>query len=75
MSVLVNTCPSGHAATAVAVALTIALAGAPATGAAFLFVAASIAVATVMARYHYTLDTLLGLTVGVAAWGVAFLSL
>ena len=75
MSVQVNTCPSGHAATAAAIALTIAFAGAPATGAAFLFVAASIAVATVMARYHYTLDTLLGLTVGGAAWGIAFVSL
>ena len=74
MSVQVNTCPSGHAATAVAVALTIVSAGAPAAGAAFLFVAASIVVATVMARYHYTLDTLLGLAVGVAAWGIAFLS-
>ena len=74
MSVQVNTCPSGHAATAVAVALTIVSAGAPATGAVFLIVAASIVVATVMARYHYTLDTLLGLAVGVAAWGIAFLS-
>lgn len=75
MSVQVNTCPSGHAATAVAVALTIVSAGAPVTGAGFLLVAASIVAATVLARYHYTLDTLLGLTVGVAAWGIAFVSL
>ncbi len=75
MSVQVNTCPSGHAATAVAVALTVASAGAPAFGGAFLFVAASIVVATVLARYHYTVDTLLGLTVGVAAWGIALVSL
>ena len=75
MSVQVNTCPSGHAATAVAVALTIVSVGAPATGAGFLLVAASIVVATVLARYHYALDTLLGLAVGIAAWGIAFGSL
>ena len=75
MSVQVNTCPSGHAATSVAVALTVVSAGAPAIGAGFLFVAASIVVATVLARYHYTLDTLLGLAVGVAAWGIASVSL
>ena len=75
MSVQVNTCPSGHAATSVAVALTIVSAGAPATGAGFLLVAASIVAATVLARYHYALDTLLGLTVGAAAWGIALVSL
>lgn len=75
MSVQVNTCPSGHAATSVAVALTIAAAGPPAAGAGFLFTAASIVAATVLARYHYALDTLLGLAVGAAAWGIAFVSL
>ena len=75
MSVQVNTCPSGHAATSMAVALTIVTDGAPATGAGFLFVAASIVAATVLARYHYALDTLLGLTVGIAAWGIVFVSL
>ena len=75
MSVQVNTCPSGHAATAVAVAATIVSVGAPVTGAGFLLVAASIVVATVLSRYRYTLDTVLGLAVGVAAWGIAFVSL
>ena len=75
MSVQVNTCPSGHAATSVAVALTIISAGAPVTGAGFALVAASIVAATVLARYHYAVDTLLGLAVGIAAWGIAFLSL
>ncbi len=75
MSVQVNTCPSGHAATAVAVALTILFAGAPVAGAGFAFVAASIVAATVLARYHYSIDTLLGLAVGIAAWGIAFVSL
>ncbi len=75
MSVQVNTCPSGHAATAVAVALTLVAAGAPATGAGFGFMAASIVAATVLARYHYAVDTLLGLAVGIAAWGIAFVSL
>ena len=75
MSVQVNTCPSGHAATATAVALTLVAAGAPVAGAAFAFVAASIVAATVLARYHYTIDTLLGLAVGIAAWAIAFVSL
>ena len=75
MSVQVNTCPSGHAATSVAVALSIVAAGAPTTGAGFGIVAASIVAATVLARYHYTIDTLLGLAVGIAAWGIAYVSL
>ncbi len=75
MSVQVNTCPSGHAATSVAVALTIISAGAPVAGAGSAIVAASIVAATVLARYHYTIDTLLGLAVGITAWGIAFVSL
>jgi hypothetical protein len=76
MSVQVNTCPSGHAATSVAVALTIVAAGGGiVVGAGFLLVAASIVAATVLARYHYALDTLLGLAVGVLAWGIAYMSL
>ena len=43
-------------------------ADAPAIGGGFLVVAASIVIATVLGRYHYALDALLGVAVGVAAW-------
>jgi membrane-associated phospholipid phosphatase len=66
-SVGVNTLPSGHAATAVATALVVC-SHAPLIGAAFLLVATSIAVATVVGRYHYAVDTALGVLVGVLAW-------
>lgn len=72
MSVQVNTCPSGHAATASAVALAVASAGAPAASVAFLGVAASIVVATVLGRYHYAIDSVLGLAIGIGAWWIAF---
>lgn len=72
MSVRVNTCPSGHAATAVAVALVIVSVGELAVGAVFLAAAAAIVAATVLARYHYAFDTLVGVGVGAAAWGIAF---
>jgi hypothetical protein len=61
-SIGANTLPSGHAATAVAVALGVSLA-APAAGAAFTVLAAAIAVATVVRRYHYLADTVLGIGV------------
>ena len=68
-SVRVNTFPSGHAATAVAAAL--------ATGqflpgllVPLLAAAGAIAVSTVVGRYHYAADTLLGVVVGAGAWWV-----
>ena len=69
-SVQVNTLPSGHAATAVAAAL---VAGqlVPGAGPFLLAVALAIALATIIGRYHYTLDTVLGLVVGVGAWWAA----
>lgn len=75
MSVQVNTCPSGHAATSMAVALTIASTGAPAVGAGFVLMAVNIVAATVLSRYHYALDALVGAAIGVAARGIAFASL
>ena len=67
-SVGANTLPSGHAATAVAAALVVC-SHAPLAGAAFLVAAAAIAAATVIGRYHYAVDTVLGVIVGVlAAW-------
>ncbi len=71
MSVQWNTFPSGHAASATAAALTVASTGDTLAGAAFALVAASITVATVLGRYHYLLDTVLGVALGVAAWGIA----
>jgi membrane-associated phospholipid phosphatase len=44
---------------------------APRLGTGFLFLAASVAVATVYGRYHYTADALAGAMVGVAAYLVA----
>jgi membrane-associated phospholipid phosphatase len=66
-SVGANTLPSGHAATAVAAALAVA-AQAPTIGAFFAAVAGLIVIATVTGRYHYAVDSLLGVVVGVAAW-------
>jgi hypothetical protein len=63
----VNTLPSGHVAAALAVALTV-LPSAPAAGLTFLALTAAIAVATVVGRYHYTVDTLAGVAVGLASW-------
>ena len=68
-SIQVNTLPSGHAATAVAAAV--------ATGQLLpdlLFplaaAAGAVAVSTVVGRYHYAADTLLGVAVGAGAWWI-----
>ena len=66
-SIQANTVPSGHAASAVATGLAVADAM-PLAGAVFLFTAACIVVATVLGRYHYLLDSLLGIVVAVVAW-------
>jgi membrane-associated phospholipid phosphatase len=65
-----NTIPSGHAAGAVAVALALAWLG---SGLAvpFALLAAAILVATVVGRYHFTVDTVTGALVAVANWLVA----
>ena len=66
-SIQANTIPSGHAAGAFATALAVG-AAMPAAGAAFLILAVSIATATVLGRYHYAIDTVLGVIVAAAAW-------
>jgi membrane-associated phospholipid phosphatase len=68
-SIQANTIPSGHAAGAVATALAVGSI-IPSAGMIFLLLATSIAVATVLGRYHYVVDTLLGVLVASAAWGV-----
>lgn len=66
-SIQVNTIPSGHAAGAVATALAVADVM-PAAGLVFALLAAAIVVATVLGRYHYLVDSLLGGLVAVSAW-------
>jgi len=62
--------PSGHVAAATAVALAVRK-HAPRLGALFLFLAASVAIATVYGRYHYAADAVAGALVGVAAYRVS----
>jgi membrane-associated phospholipid phosphatase len=59
--------PSGHVAAATAVALAVRK-HAPRLGGLFLFLAASVASATVYGRYHYAADAVAGALVGVAAY-------
>ena len=66
-SIQANTVPSGHAAGALATALAVG-SSMPAAGAAFLVLAVCIAAATVLGRYHYVIDTVLGAIVALAAW-------
>jgi len=66
-SIQVNTLPSGHAAGAMATALAVTSVM-PAAGVVFLVLAISIASATVIGRYHYAVDSVLGVIVAVLAW-------
>ena len=68
-SIQVNTLPSAHAAGAIAVAL-VMVDALPMAGGVFLAVALGITIATVLGRYHYLVDAVLGAAVGVAAWVV-----
>jgi membrane-associated phospholipid phosphatase len=73
-SIQVNTIPSGHAASSTAVAFSVATTM-PQAGWPFIILAAGIAVATVLGRYHYVADTVLGVLVGlVAGYAVTTLS-
>ena len=69
----VNTFPSGHVAVTIAVACGV-FPSLPAAGAVLFLCAASIAVACVVGRYHYTVDVLAGaaLGLGVCALSAAF---
>jgi hypothetical protein len=66
-SIHVNTVPSGHAAEAFAVPLALAATGASGVP-AFFAIGVSIAIATVVGRYHYVVDTVAGVMVAVVAW-------
>jgi membrane-associated phospholipid phosphatase len=61
--------PSGHVAAVTAVALAVRK-HAPRLGVLFLFLAASVALATVYGRYHYAADAVAGVLVGAAAYAV-----
>jgi membrane-associated phospholipid phosphatase len=66
--------PSGHVAAATAVALAVRK-HSPRLGLLFLFLAASVTVATVYGRYHYAADAFAGAAVGFAAYnGLNFLT-
>jgi membrane-associated phospholipid phosphatase len=69
-SVQVCIFPSGHVAAVTAVALAVRK-HAPRLGALFMFLAASVALATVYGRYHYAADAMAGALVGVAAYEVS----
>ena len=68
-SVQVNTFPSGHAATAVAATLATAEL-LPHLLVPLAATAGAIALSTVVGRYHYAADTVLGVAVGAAAWWI-----
>ena len=62
-----NTFPSGHVAIAIAAALS-TMSVAPRAGIVFLIVAVGIVVGSVRGRYHYTIDALAGVIVGIAVY-------
>ena len=68
-----NTFPSGHVAVSLAIALAV-LGPLPVAGAVLLLLAATIAVACVVGRYHYTVDAMLGAAWGLLACGLVALS-
>ena len=70
-SVQVNTFPSGHASVTCAAALAVATVD-TGFGLAFGIIAVSIVLATVLGRYHYTVDSIVGVLVGVIAWWIGF---
>jgi hypothetical protein len=69
-----TTFPSGHAAVATAVALSVWSISSVA-GLGFAIVAAAVAVAAVTGRYHFLIDVVAGVPVGVVAWAATRLLL
>ena len=69
----VNTFPSGYASQAIAAALAVSMVDSV-TGLIFLVLASCIVLAMVLGRYHYAIDGLLCMVVGVIGWWVGFRS-
>ena len=70
-SVQVNTFPSGHASTAMAAALAVATVDLG-WGLGLLALATSITLATVVGRYHFVVDSVLGVALGLVGWWIGF---
>lgn len=68
-SIRANTLPSGHAAGAFAVALAVG-STMPAAGAVFMLLAISISIAAVVGRYHYAVDSVLGVLLAFLVWAL-----
>jgi membrane-associated phospholipid phosphatase len=66
-TIRVNTFPSGHAAGSIAVALGVS-AAMPTAGLVLLALAGTICVASVVGRYHYTIDVVAGVLVAAIVW-------
>jgi membrane-associated phospholipid phosphatase len=64
-----NTLPSGHVTSSLAIALVL-LQAAPLAGVVFLWTAVSIAVATAVLRYHYSIDAVLGIALALLSFFV-----
>jgi membrane-associated phospholipid phosphatase len=69
LTIRANTFPSGHVAGSLAVALAV-IPVMPGAGLLFLVLAASIAVACVVGRYHYIVDVVAGIALTLAIWAV-----
>ncbi|MBM3769746.1 MAG: phosphatase PAP2 family protein [Acidimicrobiia bacterium] len=69
-SVQLNTCPSGHVATAVAATLAVWSVW-PAAGIALGVLTALIAIASVTGRYHYAFDAITGVAVGAVGFALS----
>jgi len=65
-----NTFPSGHVAVSLAIALAV-MGSLPLFGSALLVLSVSIALACVVGRYHYVIDTVAGAAWGLLACGLA----
>jgi len=65
-----NTFPSGHVAASLAAALAVGSVS-PVGGAVFGVIAVSIAVASVVGRYHYAVDAVIGALMALAAFGLS----
>jgi membrane-associated phospholipid phosphatase len=69
LTIRANTFPSGHVAGSLAVALAV-IRAMPGFGLVLLFLAASIAAACVVGRYHYIVDVVAGVALTLVIWSV-----